>query len=193
MRTRTLVGLALTGIVGLAAGCSSTPTSGTGSTSTSAAGSGSTATSSPGPGSTTTSSPGPTSTGPVSSSASSALTTALTKEHDAKATYDNVVAHLGDIGPFASVSSAESQHISTLEALAANHSVSLPSGPFTGQSAPDTKTAACQLGVSTEQAVVSMYDQLLPQVSGYPDLSTAFTNLRAAAQDNHLPAFEHCA
>jgi len=127
------------------------------------------------------------------SSTATALTTALTKEHDAKATYDNMVARLGDVGPFANVSGAESQHITTLEGLATDHAVSLPSGPFTGQASPDTRAAACQLGVSIEQGIISMYAQLLPQVSSYPDLTNAFTNLRSAAQDNQLPAFQHCA
>ncbi|HVC71367.1 MAG TPA: hypothetical protein VNC61_14020 [Acidimicrobiales bacterium] len=129
----------------------------------------------------------------MSSTAATALTTALTKVHAAKASYENVLTRLGDVGPFPNAYSAESQHITTLEGLATNHDVSLPSGPFTGQASPDTKTAACQLGVSIEQGIISMYDQLLPQVSSYPDLTNAFTNLRSASQDNQLPAFQHCA
>lgn len=179
MRGRMIAGVAMVAILGLASGCSSTTSSGTGSSSPN----GSTPTTSSAPGSGAT----------AGSTAADALTTALEKEHDAKATYDNVISRLGAVAPFTNVSSAESEHIATLDALAASHSVSTPSGPFTGQAAPATTTAACQLGVSTEQGVISTYDQLLPKVQSYPDLTTAFTNLRAAAQDNHLPAFEHCA
>lgn len=132
-------------------------------------------------------------TTPASGAVTAALGTAMTTEGQAKATYDNVIAQFGAVAPFSTVSSAEAQHIDTLQALAQRYGVTLPAGPFTGQPAPTTFTAACQLGVTTEEQVISTYDQLLTQVSGYSDLTQAFSNLQAAARDNHLPAFEHCA
>ena len=136
--------------------------------------------------------PGPGATVPASGAAATALTTALTAEHEAKATYDNVIARFGAVRPFATVSSAEAQHIDSLQTLAQRYGVTLPPGPFAGQPSPSTLTEACQLGVTTEQQVISTYDQLLAQVSGYGDLTQGFSNLQAAARDNHLPAFERC-
>ena len=58
---------------------------------------------------------------------------------------------------------------------------------------PATKTAACQLGVTIEQGVVATYDHLMEQVAAYPDVSSVFSTLQHAAEDDHLPAFERCA
>lgn len=184
MRRRLLPMFALAAVT-LVGACSSTssPTSGTTST-TSAAAPG---TSGTGPGSSTTAAPG------TSAAVTAALTTALTAEGQAKATYDNVIAKLGQVGPFPNVAAAEARHITTLQQLAQAHGVTAPSGPFTGQAAPATLTEACQMGEHAEDAMVSMYDQLLPQVSGAGDVAQAFTNIRAAEHDSHLPAFEHCA
>lgn len=140
-----------------------------------------------------TTAPTASTTAPVSGAVATALGTAMTTEGQAKATYDNVIAQFGAVAPFSTVSSAEAQHMDTLQALAQRYGVTLPTGPFTGQPAPTTFTAACQLGVTTEQQVVSTYGQLLTQVSEHRDVTQAFSNLQAAAHDNHLPAFEHCA
>jgi hypothetical protein len=145
----------------------------------------------------------PVSTGPVGTGGSgtgtaptvtvpAALVTAWTAEHEAKASYDNVVVRLGERGPFANVSAAESQHIATLAALARVHSVALPSGPFVGQVAPATLAAACQMGVTLEQEMIAMYGRLQGEVVSAPDLVQAFGNLRANSEANHLPAFLHC-
>jgi len=104
-----------------------------------------------------------------------------------------VVAALGDRGPFANVSSGEFQHIATLESLARDHSVTLPSGPFAGQASPSALTAACQLGVTIEQEIIAMYGRLLPEVTSSASLVQAFENLRSNSEYNHLPAFQHCA
>ncbi len=139
----------------------------------------------------------PTSSGPLpapatESSADVALTTASTAEQEAKATYDAVLAKFGDVRPFSTVSDAEGQHLATLGGLAARYGVSLPSGPFSAATVPSTLTAACQAGVATEENQVSMYAQLLSEVSGYTDLTQAFSNLQAAERI-HLMAFERCA
>jgi len=149
-----------------------------------------------GPGPTATAGTTPTTGTPTSvpgSTVASALTTALDTEHQAKATYDNVVAALGDQGPFANVSAGEAKHIATLEYLAQKYSVPLSPGPFTGQTSPTTLTAACRLGVAVEEGVIATYDRLLPQVASEPSLVQAFGNLRSTSQTDHLPAFQHCA
>jgi hypothetical protein len=52
---------------------------------------------------------------------------------------------------------------------------------------------ACRQGVGIEQADVALYDELLPQVQNHADLTKVLTTLRAASQENHLPAFDQCA
>ncbi|MEJ2205087.1 MAG: hypothetical protein P8170_13380 [Gemmatimonadota bacterium] len=55
----------------------------------------------------------------------------------------------------------------------------------------DSRLAACEAGRDAEIANVALYDVLL--LLDLPnDVTTVFTNLRAASQDNHLPAFETC-
>lgn len=180
MGTRWIAMFALAGVTVLGACSSTTSSTQRSSPSTSAAAPGTSAPS-------TSAAPGTT------AAVSAALTTALTAEEQTKATYDNVIARLGSVGPFSNVAAGEAQHITTLQALAQAHGVTAPSGPLTGQASPATITQACQLGVQSEDAMVSMYDQLLSQVSGHADLVQAFTNIRTAEHDNHLPAFEHCA
>ena len=140
------------------------------------------------------------STGVPASSASTAtaaaLTPALTTSYQAEttalATYRNVVARLGSVGPFPQVASAEEQHVSAVTTLLNSHGITVPAAA-TGQPSPATLTAACSLGVTIEQNVIAFYNSQLPQVAAYPDVTTVFRNLLAASRDNHLPAFQHCA
>lgn len=120
------------------------------------------------------------------------LSAAVAEEHVAAATYANVIARLGKITPFTNVLTSEQQHITTLQKLASIYAVSLPQGPFAGDPSPATRTDACRLGVTVEQSMIALYDQLLPAVSAYPDISRAFQNLRAGELNSHLPAFQHC-
>ncbi len=87
---------------------------------------------------------------------------------------------------------AEQQHVSTLTGLFGRYGMTLPA-MGTGQTSPSTRTTACQLGVAVEQQVIVLYNMQLPNVSAYPDVTAAFKNLEAASQDDHLPAFQHCA
>ena len=122
---------------------------------------------------------------------SSALGQASTQEHTLAATYGNVIATLGQVRPFTNALAAEEQHIATVAFAAANHQVTLPAGPFPGQTSPTTLTAACRLGAGLEQATVGLYSQLIPQVAAWADVTSAFTNLQAAAS-SHLAAFQSC-
>ncbi len=121
-----------------------------------------------------------------------AITAALTQERVAAATYANVIARLGKIAPFTNVLASEQEHIATLEALARTYAVSLPAGPFIGEAAPATRVESCRLGVSVERDVIALYDRLLPTVSATSNVARVFTHLKAASQDSHLPAFQHC-
>lgn len=148
-------------------------------------------------GATSTSTTGSQGTSTVPGSAPAALSAALVEasdtEHSALATYEAIIGVLGSITPFASVASAEQQHVDAVNQVAGRYGVTLPTAAGSAPAPPATKTAACQLGVTTEQHVISVYDTLIPQVGAYPDVVNVFTTLRAAAEENHLPAFEHCA
>lgn len=140
-----------------------------------------------GPIPTTTSSP------PVTTSAlTSALTSAYQAETATLATYRNVVARLGSVGPFPNVITSEEQHVATVTGLLNRYTIAVP-GAGQGQPSPGTLTTACGLGVAAEQQVISLYNDQLPKVSAYRDVTVAFQNLLAASRDNHLPAFQHCA
>lgn len=129
---------------------------------------------------------------PASTQLASALSTAYQAESGALATYRNVVTALGAIGPFPNNVSAEETHVSALNTILSRYTLSTPSAGV-GQASPSTLTAACQLGVTTEQAIISMYVAELPKVSSYADVTNEFQNLLSAARENQLPAFEHCA
>jgi hypothetical protein len=51
---------------------------------------------------------------------------------------------------------------------------------------------ACCAAVLGERENAALYDRLIGAVDAYPDVQRTLRNLRAASQDNHLPAFERC-
>ncbi len=120
------------------------------------------------------------------------LTASYQAETGALATYRNVVSALGSVGPFPNVILAEEQHVATVTGLLTGHGIPVPTASA-GQAAPSTLSAACSLGVAIEQQVISLYSAHIPEVSAYPDVTTALQNLQSVSRDNHLPAFEHCA
>jgi hypothetical protein len=122
-----------------------------------------------------------------------ALTRALAEEQLAEATYDAVVAKLGAVAPFTNISRSESMHIAAVERVAADHGITLTTSPPTPPAIPSTLSQACAIGVAAEKADIALYDTLLPTVQAWPDVVQAFTNLRHASQDMHLPAFSRCA
>ncbi|MDE3203115.1 MAG: hypothetical protein KGQ66_02705 [Acidobacteriota bacterium] len=142
------------------------------------------ATSLPGPASSTTSG--------NSTVLSSVLNASYQAETGALATYRNVVSALGSVGPFPNVIVAEEQHVATVTGLLTRHGLPVPASSA-GQAAPSTLRAACGLGVAVEQQVISLYSAQIPEVSAYPDVTTALQNLQSVSRDNHLPAFERCA
>lgn len=178
------------GLTALGAACSSTrnnagPPGGSSSSATSTV----PATTAP----STTNAPSSTtlSTATPSSAVTTALTTSYRSESETLATYRNVVAALGSVGPFPNIVNAEQQHVATVTALLSRYGVAVPAAG-SGQASPSTLSAACSLGVTLEQQIISMCSDQLPKVSGYADIATAFQNLQSVARDNHLPAFQRC-
>jgi hypothetical protein len=148
--------------------------------------------SAPTPSSTTPSST-PSSTATASDDLAAVLQRAVREERHAEATYRNVIAALGSIRPFTNIADSEATHVAALVGLADRYDVDVSAITSAGEPSPATRTAACQLGVTAEQADIALYDGLLPQVTAYPDVTQVLQNLRAASQDQHLPAFQQCA
>jgi hypothetical protein len=140
---------------------------------------------SPGATSPTSASPG------VTSALASTLTDAYRSETAAAATYANVLARLGQVRPFVNIHQAELQHVTAVKDLLSRYAVPVPASAA-GEPSPATLHVACQLGVSIETAVVSLYRDSLPRVQAYADVTNVLTNLMNVSRDNHLPAFQHC-
>lgn len=120
------------------------------------------------------------------------LRRAAEEEQHAVATYEEVLATLGQVQPFLAIAKSEKRHLGALRTVAATHDVDLSGTTAAATPSPPTLAAACAMGVAAEKADVALYDELLPQVQAYPDVVRVFTNLRAASKDSHLPAFTRC-
>ena len=123
-----------------------------------------------------------------------ALSQSLTNEYKLQAYYRAVINKFGDLRPFAMIIGAEDQHVAVLNSLFDKYGVAKPTNSFTNQNYSFTNfQSACQNSVAYEQATVNLYNALLPKVSSYTDITQVFSNLKDAAQNSHLPAFEKCA
>jgi hypothetical protein len=133
--------------------------------------------------------------GDLSNDAKSALLTALDDEYKAQATYETIIAKLGNVRPFIMIIRAEEQHISSLKALFDKYGIDIPENPYTNKvTSPDTMVEACNAGVQAEIANASLYkNKLLPMVKDYEDITLVFNNLMNASQQKHLTAFQKCA
>lgn len=129
----------------------------------------------------------------------SALAAALQDERHAQAFYAAVITKFGDVRPFSNIMNAERQHESMVIDLYKTYGLAVPengyaTGALAAPEAPDTLAAACTIGVEAEILNRDLYDaQLLPAVTGYPDVTRVMQALRDASEDKHLPAFQRCA
>lgn len=139
--------------------------------------------------------PGPTtgSSGALSTDTVSDLARAIDDEYKARATYDAIMAEIGQVAPFVKIRNAENSHVRALVVLFDRYQLQIPSDPWTGNvEAPNTYQEACQAGVIAELENIAMYDEFFA-FSGHPtDVLEVFTRLRAASLEAHLPAFERC-
>lgn len=123
-----------------------------------------------------------------------ALNAAIDDEYKARATYEAVINKLGSVRPFSMIIRAEEKHISSLKAIYDKYGLEVPADPYQNLEVATTIAANCAVGVQAEIDNAGLYrNNLLPAVVGYPDISSVFTQLMNASQDNHLPAFEGCA
>ena len=121
------------------------------------------------------------------------LERAMREERHAEATYANVVARLGSVAPFALIVVAEQRHVATLSQVASAHGVDTSGITSTGEPSPATLADACALGVAAEKADGVLYDELMPLVAAYPDITQVMQQLKSSSLNNHLPAFQQCA
>ncbi|WP_205762328.1 ferritin-like domain-containing protein [Magnetospirillum aberrantis] len=118
-----------------------------------------------------------------------ALCEALDDEYRARATYRAVIGRFGPVLPFANIVHAEQRHIDTLLGLFSARGWEAPADRWNANvEPPETVAQACRAGAEAERDNVALYDRITAQASD-PEILAAFTSLRAASQERHLPAF----
>jgi hypothetical protein len=122
-----------------------------------------------------------------------ALLDALADERRAQAFYGAVIKKFGDVRPFSNIIQAEQKHEAHLLPLFQKYGVTVPKNEEANKEikVPESIIDACKQGVEAEKMNLEMYNRFLGFVKEQ-DIREAFTWLRDASQNNHLPAFERC-
>jgi len=121
-----------------------------------------------------------------------ALVEAIEDEYKARAFYEAVINKFGSVRPFSNIVNAEARHAQRLAALLIKYGMPVPPDTFTGTiETPDSLKTACKISIDGEIENLKMYDRFLSFVQE-PDISAAFSQLRDASANRHLPAFERC-
>ena len=121
------------------------------------------------------------------------LNKVLDNEYKLAAYYQAVLNKYPERRPFSMIAGAEAQHIAVMTSLDAKYGVSPVTDKWSGQSySISSFQAACQTSATYEKDTVNLINGYLPQFTNYPDITQALTNIKDAAQNNHLPAFEQC-
>lgn len=130
---------------------------------------------------------------PVADKTAEALKAALADERRAQAFYNAVMEKHGQVRPFANIVHAEERHDAVVASLMERHNVAVPPASTPDIPAvPGTLRECNRLAAQLERENIAMYDRLLNDAPE-ADIQTAFKNLRAASENNHLPAFERWA
>jgi hypothetical protein len=123
------------------------------------------------------------------------METAIQDEYRARETYAKVLADLGDLTPFLNIVSSEGQHIDAVAGLFLSRDLDVPASEWDATNVPvfESRALACAAAAEGEAATVAMYDALLLLAEDLPDdVRTVFGNVRRAALEDHLPAFQNC-
>lgn len=130
------------------------------------------------------------SAGPVDEKTADALRAAITDERRVQEYYRNVIGRYGPVRPFSNIVNAEERHEAIVADLMRRHSVS-DTGyqPNDVPAVPPSLAESRQVAAQLERENAALYERLLEKVTE-PDIRAAFTNLRMASLDHHLPAFE---
>lgn len=121
------------------------------------------------------------------------LSAALDDEHQARATYAQVIADFGDVRPFSNIVDAEDRHAHALISIFERYGIPVPPDTWPGR-APRYASlhAACEAGAEGEVANAALYDEVLAGTDR-ADIIEVCRNLQEASQERHLPAFRRCA
>lgn len=121
------------------------------------------------------------------------LNEAIQDEYRAQFTYQKVVSTFGNVQPFTNILQAEIQHANEITALYQARGLSAPASIWNLNNVPSYGSVqeACAAGVTGEVGNVAMYDRFLA-LDLDADIRIVFENLRAASQNQHLPAFQQC-
>lgn len=117
---------------------------------------------------------------------------AIAQSEMAQRSYEEIIAKLGPVAPFGPIARAEAADAAAVRAAAREHGMIIGDDPVPGSPAPSDRTTACLLAVEIEKSTISTYDELLPKVREFPDVTRLFTRVRATARNDHMPAFERC-
>jgi hypothetical protein len=118
------------------------------------------------------------------------LTYAIQDEYLARAEYELIIAHFGEVRPFTNIIKAEEQHIAWLVELFAGYGIDLPEDTAEEHvSLPADLKAAFQTGVQAEIENIAMYAAFLEKELP-ADVAALFAELKAASE-NHLRAFQN--
>jgi hypothetical protein len=122
------------------------------------------------------------------------MESAIQDEYHAEATYDRILADLGDAWPFINIVAAERRHIEAAAGLFSNRGLDVPESEWNRNNVArfDSIVEACAAAAQAERDNVGLYDTFL-QRDLPTDVRNVFTNNRAASLEAHLPAFEACA
>jgi hypothetical protein len=129
-------------------------------------------------------------TQPLSDTEAAALETAIQDEYKSRATYNQVLADFGQVRPFSRIVQAEGRHVEVLARLHKRYGLAVPDDTWAEKvPAFDSLNAAAMASITGEQENGALYDRLMEDVAN-PELRTAFSALRFATMEHHLPAFQ---
>jgi rubrerythrin len=121
------------------------------------------------------------------------LSAAIDDEYKARATYRKVLETFGEARPFDRIVESEGRHIEALLGLFAKYGIPAPPDPWLGAvPAPPSLADACAEAVAAEIENASLYEGLLRDAAGFPDVQHVLERLQDASQTRHLPAFQRC-
>lgn len=122
-----------------------------------------------------------------------AITEALQDGYRAFHTYSRVLTDFGTVTPFSTIKDAEWQQVGAVANLLVKRGISVPASNWNGDNVARYASLAdaCTAAVDGEIASALMYNRLLLQ-SLPTDVERVFENMRSAAIERHMPAFEKC-
>ncbi len=112
-------------------------------------------------------------------------------EFKAYETYTKIIEKFGFVQPFVNIKEAEAVHYSALIQLMQKYNVEVPINNWSTKiEVPNTIIECCEVGVASEIANITMYNNLL-SYAVESDIKDILFRLQAASYNNHLPAFRN--